>query len=96
MGLAKRLLEHQENQRTAATQIACEAGCLAECEFHERTFVDQHSDPSDAYRLGNSKFTKGELESVFHTRREMTDAIAAAIKSSAAECPSCIRMFKTP
>ena len=89
MGFTKRWLEHQENQRTVAIQIACEAGCLAECKFHEGIFVDQHSDPSDAYRIGNSKFTNGELESVFHDRMKMTDAIKAAIKNSAAECPMC-------
>ena len=96
MGLAKRLLQHQEDQRSVANQIACEAGCLEECQFHEGTYVNQDSDPSDAYRLGNSKFTRGDLGGVFDTRREMTDEIKAAIEESALECYACAKAFGTP
>ena len=95
MSFRKRLLEHQENQRRVAIGIACEAGSLAECEFHAGTFV-WRSDPCDAYRLGNSKFTKGELKGVFRTRREMTDEIKAAIENSVVECQWCARVFETP
>ena len=93
MGFAKRLLEHRELQQSVALGIACEAGNVVECEFHEGIFIDQYSDPSDAYRLGNSKFSKGELDEVFYDRREMTDAIKAAIDESGTECPACTAIF---
>ena len=93
MGVAKRLLEHQELQRSVAFDIAREAGCIAECEFHEGTFIDQFSDPSDAYRLGNNKFSEGELDGRFDTRKEMTDAIKAAIDESGMECYACSAVF---
>ena len=93
MGLTKRLLERREHQRSIATSIACEAGCLEECEHHEGTYINQYSDPTDAYRLGNAKFTNGEIDGVFDTRGEMTDEIKAAIDDSADECYACARVF---
>ena len=93
MGRAKRILEHKQDQRDTANSIACEAGCIKECKYHQGAFVNQHSDPADAFRLGNSKFTKGELDRVFRTRKEMTDEIKAAIEDAADECYACARMF---
>ena len=93
MGRAKKNSEHNETQRYIAKSIACEAGCIEECKYHEGTFVDLLSDPADAFRLGNSKFTRGELDRVFRTRKEMTDEIKAAIKDAADECYACARMF---
>ena len=93
MGRAKQILEHKQNQRDIANSIACEAGCVEECKYHEGTFVDRLSDPADAFRLGNSKFTRGELDRVFRTRKEMTDEIKAAIEDAADKCYACARMF---
>ena len=92
MGLTKRIWEQRQDKRSVAQWIACKAGCLKECEFHEGTFVNQHSDPTDAFRLGNSMF-KGKLDKVFDTRKEITDEIKAAIEESADECYSCVRLF---
>ena len=93
MGVTKRMLEHREYQRNVANRIACEAGCLKECEYHEGVLIKQCSDPTDAYRVGNSKFTKGEIDDVFDTRKEMTDEIKAAIEEAADECYICVRNF---
>ena len=91
MGFAKQLSERQEVQRSVAFGFAREAGCIAECEFHEGIFINRFLDPSEAYRLGNSKF--GELDRIFDTRKEMTDAIKADIDESGEECCACSAVF---
>lgn len=41
-----------------------------------------------AYRLGNHKFSKGDLP-MFHDRREMTDAIQNAVNEAGMDCYYC-------
>lgn len=92
MGYEKRKMEERENQRDVATQIAVEAGVLNRCEFHEEVWDALAGDNTPAYKLGNYKFSKGELAGVFSDRREMTDAIDAAVEYAGMECGSCAKL----
>src|SRR5882762_8033140 len=95
MGATKRLMEHYENQRNAAITIAIQAGVLKRCENHADYVFDGGSDPTGAYKLGNSKFTAGELEGIFNSRKEMTDCMKKAIQEHSAtdECQRCAKML---
>lgn len=93
MGLAKRLLEEEHHKSIVAEEIAVEAKALGRCEFHDVAY-DIWGDPVDAYKLGNRKFTAGEVVGVFADRREMTDYIKAAIEDSADECGYCAKIAR--
>jgi hypothetical protein len=96
MGVAKRLMEHHEHQRGVAVSIAIQAGVLMVCEYHEDCVFDGGRDPEGAYKLGNAKFTAGELTEVFETRKEMTDSIKDAIEDNygISKCPRCAKMLE--
>lgn len=85
----KRLIEQQEEQHRVAEQIAIECGVLKRCEHHGEVYEFDAMDKTPAYKLGNFKFTKGELKGIFDDRKEMNDAIQAAIKNSGMECVRC-------
>jgi hypothetical protein len=91
MGQQKHAMMKSEDQEAAALGIARRAGVLDYCELHA---VHSHDggeiDP--AYKLGNTLFSSGELDGVFDDRREMTDAIKAAVTSCMPECYSCQRL----
>ena len=91
MSFAKRMLAAQEEERTA-TRIAIQVGALEACEFHGDTF-DGTGDLEAACRLGNSKFSDGEFEGVFESRRDMTDTIKSVIEDQPEECPVWERML---
>lgn len=92
MGLAKREFEEYEEKRQVAINIAVEAGVLEPCQFHDDTLLEGGSDIEDAYKLGNFKWSKGELSNAFESRREMTDIIKSVVEEHwAGECPSCRR-----
>lgn len=89
MSFAKREMERLDEQRQSAERIAVQAGVLRECEFHG-TLLGTGSDSESAYRLGNAKFTKGELKDVFNDRKELTDAIKKAVEENCSdECNAC-------
>ena len=73
MGGAKRMMEENESKRAVALEIALEAGVLEQCEFHEDCIFEGGEEIEAAYKLGNSKMSKGDLGDVFESRREMTD-----------------------
>jgi Bacteriophage lambda ea8.5-related domain len=81
MGFAKEQMLHHQDQIAVATDIAVEAGVLSRCEFHD-TVLDNETEPTDAYKLANWKFSHGKLRDAFETRREMTDAVQEAIQDS--------------
>ena len=92
MGLAKRELEEHEAKCQVALGIAIEAGVLESCEYHDDTLLEGSSDIEEAYKLGNSKWSKGELSGIFESRREMTDIIKSVVEERwAGECPSCAK-----
>ena len=85
------MMEHKDNQRAVATDIALRAGVLVRCEFHETVYDALAGDDAAAHELGNSLFSSGELKGVFSDREEMTDAIQAAIDEAGPECYSCAK-----
>lgn len=92
MGGAKRLMEEQDAKSAAAIDIALEAGVLKQCEFHEGSIYEGGQDIENAYKLGNHRMSRGELEGVFKSRREMTDAIKEVVDENAAEeCYACAK-----
>ena len=94
VGLTKRLMELCEAQLGEASNIAVEAGALKRCELHPDVVWDAFGDPSVAYRISNVRFTAGELQTDFASRRELTDAIKEAIdESGLGGCWLCERML---
>ena len=69
MGQAKKEMMRREELHLQATEIAVDAGVLRRCEWHEDVVLDTGGDPSDAYRLGNARFSRGEAGD-FRSRRE--------------------------
>jgi hypothetical protein len=95
MGVTKGLMEHYEHQRDVAIRIAIQAGALKRCDNHADCVFEGGSDPQGAYKLGNAKFTAGELKNIFDERTEMTDCIKKAIEEHHLidECPRCAKML---
>lgn len=91
MGQAKRHMEHLEEQERVATQIAIEANVLKECDIHGTVFLIDDAD--SAYKLGNYKFTNGDLEGIFEKRAELTDTIKQIIDETPFECIPCDSMY---
>jgi len=90
MGMAKRIMMEEEQQRGVAIEIAVEANVLEQCEFHDDTFFEGSEDITEAYKLGNAKISRGELEGGFDDRTQMTDLIKEVVEENCAdECPSC-------
>ena len=95
MGAWKQEQMRYEDQVAEGGRIAVDAGTLERCPVHshmvwERTGFEE--DRRSAYRLGNSRFSRGELDNDFSTRRELTDAIKAAIDDAGpciGGCPHC-------
>ncbi|WP_336334666.1 hypothetical protein [Pseudomonas putida] len=90
MGQQKHAMMKAEDQEAAALGIARRAGVLDYCENHA-VYSHDGGDIQPAYMLGNSLFSSGELDGIFDDRREMTDAIKAAVDSCMPECYSCQR-----
>ena len=76
MGQAKREMEAQEDQLSVDRGICVRAQVLKQCEICDE-ITDLGRDPEEAYKLGNTLFTKNDalITSTFGTRRSMTDAI---------------------
>lgn len=90
MGSSKRELGRQEDNHHAAQDIACQAGVLKECDFHSDMYTDTGESREEAYRLGNTLYTKEDaLTSSFTDRREMTDTIKAVCDEAPEDCPMC-------
>lgn len=93
MGGTKRLLEEHEQKLAVATRIAIEAKTLELCEAHGIAY-EGTGDAEASYRLGNYKFSNGQLGDSFDNRREMTDYIKRAVEDHPAEeCPICAKNF---
>ncbi|AWE47566.1 hypothetical protein LDS54_000184 [Salmonella enterica] len=87
MSFIKRSMDEQENKRQVAIQICLEADVLDSCDDHGVIFQGEE-DVEEAYKLGNRKFTAGELGRAYSSRREMTDFIQEVASSGdhAGEC----------
>ena len=70
-----------------------EAGVLEQCEYHDDAIFEGSEDITATYKLGNTKFTSGELSGTFDDRREMTDIIKEVVEDHPAkECPFCAKI----
>lgn len=91
--MMKRLMEHRESQREAATGIALQAGLLKRCEFHHEIYSAGEWDFTPGYKLGNYQITQGKLAGVFDEseRTEMAAAIKSVVEDAAEECWVCAK-----
>jgi hypothetical protein len=80
----------EDSQYMEAEEIAVQAGVLEKCELHEEVYDPLGGDLEAAYKLGNYKFSRGEVSS-FDDRREMTDAIKDVVEQAAMECHTCAK-----
>ena len=96
MGATKRLIEKHEEQYRVSVEIALQAGVLQACKTHSDVIFDGPHDIEDAYRLGNYKFSNGEMENIFESRKKMTDSIKHAVEDNNGpeECWACAKMLK--
>jgi hypothetical protein len=98
MSMVKRMMEAQDELRSLSLGVLKEVGLLTECESHADTYYDgEQGDLEDAYKLANSKVTRGdnELPSGM-SRRDFTDAIKGTYEENAGidYCPSCEKMMR--
>ncbi len=85
----------REEQIEEATDIVVKAGALSRGEDHPEIVWDNFGDHEEAYKIGNARFTAGELQTHSESRRELTDAIKAAIEEAGMDgCPICAKMLK--
>lgn len=88
MGQAKDKMMRDDENRGWALGIARRAGVLSYCPIH-LTHSQALGDIEDAYKLGNSRYSAGELDGMFESRREMTDCIKEAVESCLDQCYEC-------
>lgn len=83
MGGAKRLMEEREAAYQTGLDICIEAGAIEECENHPGSYYEGGEDVDAAYKLVNSKITRGEYGDPGKVnRREMTDWIKSAFEDN--------------
>ena len=90
----KRVLEEQDFLRRMAIVVLRNAGVMKECEFHDEVYLEGSGELEDAYKLANSRITKGDIAlPAGTTRRDFTDLIKEvyADECAAAECYLCSR-----
>lgn len=81
MGIAKRLMEENEQKRAAAVELLIKVGVFERCDIHQDIIFTTHGgDITDAYKLGNANWN--EHSGMFKDRRDMTDTILAESKNS--------------
>ncbi|EBK2116572.1 hypothetical protein DRL27_03815 [Salmonella enterica subsp. enterica serovar Kentucky] len=87
MSSIQRHMEAQEDKWQAAIQICIEADVLNSCEYHGVVFQGEE-EVEEAYQLGNTKFTAGELGQTFSSPSEMENFIQEVVNSGdhAGEC----------
>lgn len=92
MGFTKRQMEEDEARHQMGIELCIEAGALAECEYHPGSIYGGDEEVEEAYKLANSRASKGEIEiSDSFTRRDLTDCIKGAYEDNcwATECAVC-------
>ena len=93
MSMVKRRIEAQDTLRDLSLGVLKEVGLLTECNVHAGTYYDgEQGDLEDAYKLANSKVTRGDIELPDGmSRRNFTDAIKDTYEDNAgiSYCSSC-------
>jgi hypothetical protein len=85
---ARQLLEEQAQLR-AAVNIALTARTVKVCTHHPDVLLRGTEDIARAFSLGNFKFSADELNDVFDSAHQVTDAIKAIVQQVLADCPKC-------
>lgn len=84
--------KHHMELMDSVAELAIEAGILEKCEIHEVIFQNG-GDITDAYKLANSKYSRGETYG-FNSRVELTDAIREVMESSDYAGDCCERCYE--
>jgi hypothetical protein len=97
MSMVKRMMEAQEDLRQHALDILVETELLEQCDYHPGTYFDGGGgDLQDAYKLANSKVSRGEIELPGNmSRRDFTDVIKETYQDNSGvdSCQSCEKIF---
>ena len=93
MSLSRFQIESLQERWDEAIEIAIKGGALQRCKYHEHVVLDVFGDPETTYKIANAKFTSGELQAEFASRRDLTDTIKAVIDDANLECWACAKIF---
>jgi hypothetical protein len=96
MGAMSELAIVMDELRDTAAEVAAQTRALVRCPIHGDVLMNNCDDDAlqGAYKLANSKMTKGEIELPMGlTRRDLTDAIKEAVEEGEVECPRCANLF---
>lgn len=87
MGKANELSIQEQEKWFDALNIAIQAGVIKRCSIHEDSTFLGNNDIEQAYKLGSSRFKKGELN-LFKHQHEVTDTIKSVVEEhTLEECP---------
>ena len=93
MSQVKHLMDAKEELRSLSLNVLQAVGLLVECEYHPGTYYDGgQGDLEEAYKLANSRVSKGEIELPGRmSRRDFTDAIKSTYNDNSGidYCSSC-------
>lgn len=84
-----RSMEYEEIRQQAATEIAIDSGAIERCEVHDDILLKGNVEIEAAYKLGNARYSAGDMDGVFSSRREMTDYIQSAVELADLRCERC-------
>lgn len=88
MGMMKHKMEENDMLYGLASNILERVGVIKSCEIHEDRYIVDESKLVDAYKLGNSEITKGNIDC---DRKKLMDAIKDAYESFPEECFGCAK-----
>lgn len=94
MNMTKDEIIDQMDQVAVAEDIAVAAKVLTRCEWHGHHTYLADLDYRQAYILANRRYSRGDLQSLFSSRKEMTDLIKMLIEDAPLECPRCAEMCR--
>lgn len=85
-----------QRELAEAMEIAIDAGVLQRCEFHSHCVYAGNAEIVDAYKLGNFRFSNGELSGAFASRTAMTECIKEVVHDSggATSCGACAHHYQ--
>ena len=87
MGMVKHMMEEKMELYGIATNVLERVGAIKTCDVHGDRYLVDGSKLEDAYKLGNSWISKGNVNC---ERRELTDAIKDVLEGTPDECPGCV------
>lgn len=84
------MTDNQDEKRYIAEQIACEAGAVKKCKFHDDVIleIDDLDANEKAYKHAAYMFKRNNYD-VFANQLELTDAIKDVVDTAAESCYSC-------